>query len=237
MTNKSIHIIVLILKILWLPAIIGSYFFIINFLHAGYGYNPEQPVHFSHKVHSGDYKIKCLFCHLEAEKTSFSAIPSLYSCMVCHTALKTESDKMKPLIKSYDSRSPIYWVRIYRLPEYAHFRHDIHINSNIDCMTCHQQVETMETTYKTTNMTMKWCLDCHKEPEKFIVPSREITGTFQNPLKTDIFTNPRIKTVKSDAYTYPEYGLYFTGLKNKYFNLIYTKLPGKGPETCSGCHY
>lgn len=234
-SNRNIYI--LALKILWLPALICTYYFFINYLIAGYGYSPAQPVYFSHKVHSGDYQIKCLFCHVGAEKTAFSDIPSSYSCMVCHTALKTETDRMKPLIISYDSKVPIKWNRIYRLPEYSHFNHYTHINASIDCASCHSEVEKMEVIYKTTYMSMQWCLNCHREPQKYIIPTREISGVFIYPDNKSILAGESIKLAESKPFIYPDYGMYYTGERKNNNSFLLTKLPGKGPETCSACHY
>jgi hypothetical protein len=231
------NIYLLVLKILWLPALISSYYFFVNYLFAGYGYSPSQPIYFSHKVHSGDYKLKCLLCHVEAEKTAFSALPSTYSCMVCHTALKTETERMKHLITSYDSKTPLKWNRIYRLPEHSHFRHNTHINASIDCASCHGEIEKMETVYKTTNMSMQWCLNCHRDPQKYIIPIREISGIFVYPDINSIALNGKVKLANSEAYVMPNYGMYYTGEPQNNNSMLFSKLPGRGPETCSACHY
>jgi len=196
------------------------------------GYSPAQPVEFSHKVHSSDYELKCLFCHHEAEENSFSAIPTTFSCMVCHVALKPESEKMIPVIESYDNNKPIIWNRLYKLPEYTKFNHNAHIMSGIDCASCHGEVEKMDNTYKVRDMTMNWCLDCHRDPERYIIKSRDITGLFiYNEKNWNISDQQRSTTV-------PYSGSYFSTQNfTKYAITATKKEAGRGPENCSACHY
>ena len=196
-------------------------------------YAPEQPVTFSHKIHSGKYKIKCLFCHQQAETQSFSALPSTLSCMVCHVALKSESKLIEPLMQSYDNNQPIKWIRIHKLPDYVKFNHNTHIMANIDCASCHGNIETMDITRRTKDFTMSWCLDCHRNPARHIIPGRKITGIFNFPLK---YSN-HIKIYNSKPKTKPEYGNYINQPVFEKYGIKATHLPGKGPENCSACHY
>lgn len=202
-------------------------------MNSDIGYSPNQPVEFSHKVHSGDYEMKCVFCHYESEISSFSAVPTTFSCIVCHVAIKEESDKVKPIIESYDNQRPIKWIRLHKLSEHTHFNHYTHVLSGIDCASCHGEVEKMEKTSKTRDLTMEFCLNCHREPDRYIIPTRKITGVF------DYFdySKSNLKLVDLESMTEPHYGSY--QLKSNYqkFGILTIKKPGKGPENCSACHY
>lgn len=197
------------------------------------GYAPEQPVIFSHKIHSSKYKIKCLFCHYEAESHSFSALPTTLSCMICHVALKSESKLIEPLIESYDEKRPIKWKRIHKLPEYVRFNHNTHIMSNIDCASCHGYVENMDITKRTKDFTMAWCIDCHRQPEKYIITGRKITGIFKHQFAQ---TKQR-KIFVSKPKTKPEYGGYINEKVFEKYGIKAVHRPGRGPLNCSACHY
>lgn len=217
--------------LLWITTLIYSVYSGYRYLALGKDFKPVQPITFSHKVHSGDYKMKCLFCHTTAVKSAFSSIPSTYSCMVCHIALRNEKESMKLLNQSYDRNKPIVWKRLYKLPDYTHFNHSRHINASIDCSSCHGEVDRMEVLTQVSELTMQWCLDCHRNPLKYIVKPKEISGIFMdNQIDT-------AKILASNNYTLPSFGLFLSILpKNlKGFHII--KKPGYGPETCSSCHY
>lgn len=222
--------------VLWLPTLIIIASILYNHLNSDIGYQPSQPVRFSHKVHSKNYGIKCLFCHHTAELSSFSAIPSTESCMICHVALKAESELIKPVIASYDNRVGIPWIRINRLPEYTHFNHSSHVQASIDCSSCHGKVEEMDSTFKTQDFTMKWCLDCHRNPEQNVTLTRNITGAFGFGFTTKKLTKEIIEA-NTKTYSNPSGGEYFTGYLQNIFGIKSRKAPGRGPETCSSCHY
>jgi len=231
------HITIFFLKILWLPALILSIYYYYTYRTGNIGFTPEQPVKFSHKVHSGNFGMKCLFCHGEARKNSYSAIPSTYACMVCHIALKTETELMKPVNYSYDNKKPIVWNRIYILPDYTHFNHSRHINAMIDCSSCHGEVDKMEMITQVRALTMQWCLDCHRQPEKFIIPPKNISGIFIFPQIISKLENNQIKLADNIDMTIPPFGMFLSELPKIIDGFSLSKLPGKGPENCSACHY
>lgn len=153
---------------------------LINFLRDGKNTTAKQNISFSHKQHS-KFKISCLFCHYKAETNRFANLPSTKDCMICHVALKTESELLKSVVLSYDSLITLKYKKIYDLPDYVQFSHSLHINSGIDCATCHGFVDQMDSIHQVRNLTMGWCIDCHKTPEKYIIPPREISGIFTLP--------------------------------------------------------
>ncbi|WP_262245368.1 cytochrome c3 family protein [Parapedobacter soli] len=147
------------------------------------GYKPVQPIKFSHQLHAGVNQIECQYCHGGAYKSKNASIPSANVCMNCHKAI-TASDKyggeLSPEIAKiyraldYDPETmeygpdqrPIEWIRIHNLPDFAYFNHSQHVVvAGVECQTCHGPIETMAEVYQYSPLTMKWCIDCHKETE------------------------------------------------------------------------
>lgn len=131
----------------------------------GIGYTPEQPINFSHKLHAGEMKIDCQYCHTGVEKERFATVPAASTCMNCHSLARTDRPEIKKLIQYYESGTPIPWKRIHRVPEYAYFNHSVHVGKGIDCASCHGDVRNMEKIGQVNSFTMGACLDCHRNPE------------------------------------------------------------------------
>ena len=141
------------------------------------GYQPVQPIKYSHKLHAGAMKLECQYCHTGAFKSKNASIPSLNVCMNCHKAVKTESPEIQkiynalgydPQTQKYDSTKakPMQWVRIHNLPDLAYFNHSQHVKvGNVKCQTCHGQIQEMQEVYQYSPLTMKWCIQCHKRTE------------------------------------------------------------------------
>ncbi|RYE31558.1 MAG: c-type cytochrome [Sphingobacteriaceae bacterium] len=141
------------------------------------GYQPVQPIKYSHQLHAGAMKIDCQYCHSGAYKGKNASIPSLNVCMNCHKVVKTESPEIAkiynalgydPQTQKYDStkQKPIQWVRIHNLPDFAYFNHAQHVKvGGIRCQTCHGQIQEMQEVYQYSPLTMKWCIQCHKRTE------------------------------------------------------------------------
>jgi mono/diheme cytochrome c family protein len=141
------------------------------------GYQPVQPIKYSHKLHAGAMKIECQYCHTGAFKSKNASIPSLNVCMNCHKAVKTESPEIHkiydalgydPQTQKYDSTKaqPIQWVRVHNLPDLAYFNHSQHtVVGKIECQKCHGQIQEMQEVYQYSPLTMKWCIQCHKRTE------------------------------------------------------------------------
>lgn len=217
---------------LWLIILFYGLYLAYDFSFGNVGYCPEQPIVFSHLKHSGDFGIKCLYCHQSAEISSFSQIPTAHHCMICHIALKESSELVVPLSNSYFDEVPIQWTNIYRLPDYVHFNHSRHILASVDCSSCHGEVEKMDSVYQATKLNMKWCLDCHRNPKIFVVPAREISGIYMK------YTDSNFFSAISRSMVSPAYGDYFSELPKQPFDwFVYPKKPGRGPEHCSACHY
>jgi mono/diheme cytochrome c family protein len=153
------------------------------------GYMPVQPIHYSHKIHSGDNKIDCKYCHSSARVSKHSGIPSLNVCMNCHMNIaeyngeedlekgytkEFYTNEIKKLYKAvgWDEETqqytgetqPVKWVRIHNLPDFVYFNHAQHVEvAGVDCQKCHGPVEEMEIMYQHSSLTMGWCIDCHRE--------------------------------------------------------------------------
>lgn len=140
------------------------------------GYQPTQPIAFSHKIHAGQYEIDCNYCHTGVRNTKSANIPSANICMNCHTAIKTESKEIQKIYAAIDydpttgeygtNTKPIEWVRIHNLPDLAYFNHAQHVKvGGLECQTCHGPIEEMEVVYQYANLTMGWCINCHRETD------------------------------------------------------------------------
>ena len=170
--------------------LVGAYFVYGFLMQVGVdqGYQPIQPIHFSHKIHAGDNQIECKFCHSSARVSKTSGIPSLNVCMNCHKSIGqvaegTATDEYSKefydgeIAKLYDAvgwdpaqqsytgeTEPVKWVRIHNLPDFAYFNHSQHVEvGGISCQTCHGPVEEMEIMYQNAPLTMGWCVNCHRE--------------------------------------------------------------------------
>ncbi len=126
------------------------------------GYGPTQPIPFSHRLHAGTHKIDCQYCHSQAERSQHASIPSLNVCMNCHSVVKTDSPYIQNLTKHYKEGKPIEWVRVHELPDHVRFSHSPHIRKGIGCETCHGDVRSMDKVQQVGDLTMGWCLNCHR---------------------------------------------------------------------------
>lgn len=148
------------------------------------GFEPAQPIEYSHRLHAGELGIPCLYCHSGAERSKHAGIPAASTCMNCHRFVKAkratvraeeelaknEGRKPRPVVaeeigkleRAVASSTPIRWTRIHRVPDFVHFDHRPHVASGIECQKCHGPVETMERVRQMESLSMGWCLDCHR---------------------------------------------------------------------------
>jgi len=162
------------------------------------GYEPEQPIAFSHRLHAGEMGISCHYCHSAAEDSRHAGIPAVNTCMNCHRfvpatsgAIRAEEEAaneqgrdiqrvISPEIKKvYEAAAvdpendfapladklarPIPWVKVHNLPSFVYFDHRAHVNSGVDCQTCHGAVENMERIRQVESLSMGWCVNCHRD--------------------------------------------------------------------------
>lgn len=147
----------------------------------GVGVVEAQPVAFSHKHHVNDDGIDCRYCHTSVEDSPFAGIPPTEVCMNCHRQIWNESPALEPVRRSYRTGRPLRWRRVHDLPDFVFFRHDIHVQKGIGCSTCHGRVDLMPVVFKVNTLSMDWCLECHRDPARFVRPRREIFNMAWQP--------------------------------------------------------
>jgi hypothetical protein len=159
------------------------------------GYEPVQPISYSHRLHAGELQIPCLHCHSDAGRSRNAGIPALETCMNCHRFVtapivdvraeekRAEKAGEKPrrivspeLKKVYDAAGldselrpdsgktpqPVSWVKVHRLPDFAYFNHGAHVSAGVECQACHGAIETMERVRQVSDLSMGWCVNCHR---------------------------------------------------------------------------
>jgi len=133
-------------------------------------YEPDQPILFSHKVHAGQNQIDCQYCHTTVETSKQAGIPHVQMCMNCHNVVRegthTGTAEINKIYEAIESGKPIEWVRVHNLPDHAYFNHAQHVGAGkLDCTECHGEVEEMERIQQVNDLSMGWCIDCHRETE------------------------------------------------------------------------
>lgn len=143
--------------------------------HYEVGYAPDQPIPFSHQLHAGELGVDCRYCHNFVDQAAHSNIPSTETCMNCHNVIKKDSPHIMKIRESYTEGKPIEWVQIHKLPHYSYFNHSAHLNAGVSCVSCHGRVDQMEVVHQSEPLSMGWCLDCHRAPEKHLRPKHLVT--------------------------------------------------------------
>ena len=160
---------------------------VVALLHTS-GYNTrqnefvEQPIQFSHAHHVGGIGIDCRYCHTSVEDAAFANIPPTKTCMNCHSQIWAQSQYLEPVRESWRTDESIRWIRVNDLPDYVYFNHSIHVKQGVGCATCHGPVDKMPLVYQSAPLTMSWCLDCHRNPDKYVRPREEVFNmSWQRP--------------------------------------------------------
>lgn len=134
------------------------------------GYSPEQPIWFSHQVHVQQNKIDCKYCHHTVENSKYAGIPSADLCMNCHNVVKegtrTGTEEIAKIYAAIENNEPIEWIKVHNLPDHVFFSHAQHVNAGqIDCNVCHGPVEEMDRVRQVSDLSMGWCVNCHRDTE------------------------------------------------------------------------
>jgi hypothetical protein len=164
---KFIHIIIILVSLF----VVGELTYVeAKALGRQQGYSPDQPVWFSHKVHAGQNKIDCMYCHSTANDSKNAGIPSTAVCMNCHNVVKkgavTGEEEITKVIESWNTGKPIEWVRVHNLPDHVWFSHAQHVNAGKrECQECHGAVEEMDRIEQVASLGMGWCIQCHRNTE------------------------------------------------------------------------
>jgi hypothetical protein len=147
------------------------------------GYQPEQPLEFRHDIMAGKHQMDCLYCHTEATKGPHAGIPTVASCMKCHTEIQTKDSRgelkqgIADLLAAWEKQESIPWVKVHDLSDFVYFDHSRHLQerTGLWCNDCHGEVEKMDRVERVNSLKMAWCLDCHKEPPPEGAPAHQKT--------------------------------------------------------------
>lgn len=134
----------------------------------------DQPVPFSHAHHVAGLGIDCRYCHTSVEESSFAGIPPTHTCMSCHSQIWINSNMLAPVRNSFIENKPLQWNRVHKLADYVYFNHSIHVAKGVGCTTCHGPVDQMPLMWQNATLYMEWCLNCHRNPEKYLRPKDKV---------------------------------------------------------------
>jgi menaquinone reductase, multiheme cytochrome c subunit len=157
------------------------------------GYMPVQPVPYSHALHAGQLGIDCRYCHKTVEETAAAAIPATQICMNCHQKIRAQSAKLIPVRESFATGMPVPWIRVHDLPDYVYFNHSAHVRRGVGCVSCHGRIDKMEIVSQEKPLTMGWCLECHRNPEKYLRPVEFVTKLDWVPSEDQITMGKRLR--------------------------------------------
>ncbi len=183
-TNRLPLMVIAVLLII-ASSVAGFFWYYGSPRYTDVGYRPKQPQPYSHKLHAGDLGIDCRYCHSDVEKSPNANIPPTQTCMNCHTLIKADSDKLLAVRSSWANKTPLEWVRVHELPDYAYFDHSVHLSAGVGCVSCHGNVAEMEEVTQMEPLSMSWCLDCHRNPEPNLRPADQITNMTWVPSEED----------------------------------------------------
>jgi len=152
----------------------------------------EQPVQFSHQHHAGGIGIECRYCHTSVEVSPSAGIPPTKTCINCHSQIWANSPYLEPVRASFRDDTPLNWTRVHDLPDFVYFNHSIHVRKGVGCETCHGRVDRMPLMLQKSSLQMEWCLDCHRDPAKFVRPRDQITTMGYVPAEAQSVIGPRL---------------------------------------------
>jgi len=161
------------------------------------GYQPQQPVPYSHALHAGELGIDCRYCHTGVEVGAKATIPPTATCMNCHATVRTESEKLQLVRDSYATGEPVEWVRVHDLPDFVFFNHSAHVERGIGCESCHGRVDQMEVVSQFAGLNMGWCLKCHREPEAHLRPVDQVTVMGYEPAEDQLTLGARLREARN----------------------------------------
>lgn len=134
----------------------------------------DQPVPFSHEHHNSALGIDCRYCHTTVETSASAGMPPTETCMTCHSQVWTDAPALQPVRESWATGRPIRWNRVHDTPDFVFFNHGIHVQKGIGCSTCHGRVDQMPLVRQEHTLWMKWCIECHRNPEKQIRSKEQV---------------------------------------------------------------
>ena len=148
------------------------------------GYEPTQPVPFSHKIHAGQLGMDCRYCHSFVETAAHSNVPTTQVCMNCHGQVQKDNPKLQAVRESWQTGKPIEWIQVHKTPDYVYFNHSAHVNRGVSCVSCHGRVDQMDVVFHAKSHSMDFCLTCHRAPENELRHVEDVTNlAYQPPTK------------------------------------------------------
>jgi hypothetical protein len=172
---NTVFIVSLIALVLLVGGLIGLAYGLQNSTYVTRAYEArEQPIQFSHERHVAGNGIDCRYCHTSVETSAFAGIPPTKTCMNCHSQIFAASPYLEPVRASFRTGESIKWTRVHDLPDFVYFDHSIHVAKGVGCSTCHGRVDRMPLMYQVASLQMQWCLDCHRNPERFVRPREAV---------------------------------------------------------------
>jgi hypothetical protein len=152
----------------------------------------EQPVQFSHQHHVQTVGLDCRYCHTSAESSSFAGIPPSKTCMNCHSQIWSTSPYLEPVRSSFRDNKSLRWTRVHDLPDFAYFNHSAHVKKGVGCESCHGRVDKMPLMLQENSLQMEWCLECHRNPAKYLRPRSEIYTMGYKPAEPQAVIGARL---------------------------------------------
>lgn len=156
-------------------ALVGFIWYYFSPEYTDVGYQPEQPVPYSHQIHVDKLGLDCQYCHTNVTTSDHANVPATETCMNCHSQIRTDAPALERVRESWASGDPIQWINVHALPDFAHFTHSRHVNAGVGCETCHGRVDKMDVVEQQEPLSMSWCLECHRNPEEYLRPPSEVT--------------------------------------------------------------
>lgn len=145
-----------------------------------------QPVPFPHSLHVSALGINCRYCHDFVDKSSFADLPPTETCMSCHSQVALDRPALAPVRDSWKTGNPIQWNRVNQVADFVYFDHHIHVNKGVGCETCHGRVDQMTTDVKANTFYMAWCLECHRDPAKYLRPLDKVYDMGYTPAQDQL---------------------------------------------------
>ena len=174
------------------------------------GYAPVQPVPYDHSLHAGQLEIDCRYCHSNVDQSGWANLPTAQTCMNCHKLVKPQSPLLAVVRASFESGDPVPWVQVHKAPDYVYFNHAIHVNRGVSCVECHGRIDQMPVVAHAQSLSMKFCLDCHREPARFLRAPQDVYHLASLTLAGQGRTEEAARFIRQAKI--------------------------KPPQSCSGCH-
>lgn len=199
MLKSRVLTIVLGIAVIFSALLLGSRAAIFHLPGNQQGYEPAQPIAYSHRLHAGELQMQCQYCHFGADRSRNAGIPPASVCMNCHKfisaplgAMRAEDElaqrekraprrvvsaELRKLYNAVDRGQPIAWTRIHSLPDFVYFDHRAHVNAGVTCQQCHGPVEIMERVRQVPDLSMGWCVNCHRTANQTGIAGKRVNAS------------------------------------------------------------